>query len=208
MLTATEFHPLTPSLEIVLWIEAILYLGIGTYELFDDFWQQPKPWMTVGDRVNSCVRMTHKVGHKMHAGICFLLGFVALNGLIEGQVTRFELELVFLSFGILMPAIWSCLLPGRLAFVILASKPEFWLQIVMFTLFSSLIRPEVLALCIALNLWGVVVYVFHTRRQLVVPFTYEVFRADCVAAEGEALAQRMDKLAGHAPPGVRAEGAG
>lgn len=208
MLTATEFHPLTQSLEIVLWIETILYLGIGGYELFDDFWQQPKPWMTVGEGVNSYVRITHKVGHKMHGGICFLLGFVALNGLIEGQVTRFELELIFLSLGVLMPTIWSCLLPGRLALVILASKPEFWLQIVMFALFSSLIRPEVLALCIVLNLWGGVVYVCHTRRRLIVPFTYEAFRADCVAAEGEALAKRMDKLAGHVRPEVPTEGNG
>ena len=197
MLTATEFIELPLSLEIVLWIEAVVYLGIGTYELFDDFLQKPKPWMTINGRVNGFVRMTHKVGHKMHAGICFLLGFVALNGLIEGMVSRFELELIFISFAILMPAIWSSLLPGRLAVFILISKPEFWLQLAMFILFSHLVRPEVLALCVALNLWGVFVFFAYTRKHAFSSFTYEAVRADCVDAEGEALTGTLDKMAGY-----------
>jgi hypothetical protein len=196
LLSSTEFYTVPLNLEIVLWIEAIIYLGIGTYELFDDFLEKPKPWMTIGGRINGYVRMSHKIGHKMHAGICFLLGFVALNGVLEGQVTRFELELIFLSFGILMPVIWSCLLPGRLALIILATKPEFWLQIAMFAMFSQLIRPEILVLCIALNVWGIFVYFFHTRRKLFSPFTYSTVRSDCIDAEGEQLAHKLDKLAG------------
>ena len=199
MLSATEFYPVPLNLEIVLWIEVIVYLGIGTYELLDDFMEQPKPWMTIRGRVNGYIRMTHKVGHKMHAGICLLLGFIALNGLIEGQVTRFELELIFFSFAILMPVIWSCLLPGRMAIVILATKPEFWLQIAMFTMFSSLIRPEILVLCIALNLWGIIVYIFHTRKTMFNSFTYAAVRQDCIDAEGEQLARKLDKMAGYSP---------
>lgn len=198
MLSSTEFYVVPLNLEIILWIEAVIYLGIGTYELFDDFLAKPKPWMTLFDRVNGYLRMSHKVGHKMHAGICFLLGFVALNGVLEGQVTRFELELIFLSFGILMPVIWSCLLPGRLGFTILVIKPEFWLQIAMFTMFSHLIRPEVLLLCIALNVWGIFVYFFHTRKKLFNPFTYATVRSHCIDAEGEPLAQKLDMLAGYA----------
>lgn len=197
MLSSTEFYVIPLNLEIVLWIEAIIYLGIGTYELFDDFLEKPKPWMTIGGRTNGYVRMTQKIGHKMHAGICFLLGFVALNGVLEGQVTRFELELIFLSFGILMPIIWSSLLPGRLAFIILVSKPEFWLQIAMFAMFSQLIRPEILALCVALNVWGIFVYFFHTRKKLFTPFTYPTLRSHCIDAEGEPLALKLDKLAGY-----------
>ena len=197
MLSSTEFYVVPLNLEIVLWIEAIIYLGLGTYELFDDFLEKPKLWMTIRGRTNGYVRMSHKIGHKMHAGICFLLGFVALNGVLEGQVTRFELELIFLSFGILMPVIWSCLLPGRLALIILATKPEFWLQIAMFTMFSQLIRPEILLLCIALNVWGIFVYIFHTRKKLFSPFTYSTVRADCVDAEGEQLALKFDRLAGY-----------
>jgi hypothetical protein len=201
VLSSTEFYVVPLSLEIVLWIEVIVYLGLGTFELFDDFLVKPKRWMIIRGRVNGYVRMSQKVGHKMHAGICFLLGFVALNGLLEGQMTRFELELIFLSFGILMPSIWSCLLPGRLALIILATKPEFWLQIVMFAMFSQLIRPEVLLLCIGLNFWGIFVYFFHTRKSLFSPFAYATVRSHCIDAEDEQLVRKLDKLAGYSAGG-------
>lgn len=199
MLSAQELYPLTLGLEIVLWIEALLYLGIGLYEMFDDFIEKPAPWMVMNGRVNAYLRLTHKVGHKMHAGTCVVLGFVALNALLEGAVTRFELELIFVSFAILMPAIWSSLPPGRLGPFVLLTKPEFWLQITMFGLCSHLVRPEVLAFCVLTNLWGIAVYLLHTRRKLVQPFTYEAFRADCVDAIGEEAVTKFDKIQGHAP---------
>ena len=199
MLTATEFYTVPFSLEIVLWIEAVIYLGIGTFELFDDFLEKPKQWMRTNGNINGYLRLTNKVGHKMHAGICFVLGFVALNGVLEGFVTRFELELIFISFAVLMPVIWSTLMPGRLGVTVLLLKPEFWLQLVMFALFSDLIRPGILGLCVALNVWGIAVYALHTRKSLFQPFTYETVRRDCVDAEGEELAQKLDKLAGHTP---------
>ena len=37
MPAATEFYTVAKGLQVVLWIEAIVYLGIGIYELFDDF---------------------------------------------------------------------------------------------------------------------------------------------------------------------------
>ncbi|MFT5794873.1 MAG: hypothetical protein ACI9OF_002933, partial [Saprospiraceae bacterium] len=120
-------------------------------------------------------------------------------GLLEGFMTRFELELIFVSFAVLMPVIWSTLMPGRIGVTILLLKPEFWLQIVMFTLFSHLIRPEIIVLCVFLNLWGIVVYFFHTRKRLFQPFTYDTVRRDCVDAEGEELARKLDKIAGHVP---------
>ena len=102
-----------------------------------------------------------------------------------------------LSFAVLMPAIWSSLMPGRLALIILVTKPEFWLQITMFVLFADLIRPEILFLCLLLNVWGILVFFLHTRKQFFPEFTYESFRQDCVDAEGEELAKRMDKMAGY-----------
>ena len=196
MLASTEVLPLTTGLQVVLWIEAIVYLGLGLFELFDDFLVRPKPWMFTEGRANSWLFLQHKVGHKMHAGICFLLGFIAANGLLEGAVTRFELELIFVSFAVLMPTILALLPPGRIGVLGLILKPEFWLQFVMFALASDLVRPAVLGLCLLLNLWGIVVYLLHTRRTLFVPYRYETFRQDCAAAEGEALALRMDRLAG------------
>lgn len=197
MLSATDFYEIPLSLEIVLWIEVIVYLGIGIFELFDDFIVKPRPWMTLNGRVNGYIRLKDTVGHKMHAGICFLLGFIALNGLIEGQVTRFELELIFVSFAVLMPVIIANLLPGRLTVIILITKPEFWLQGVMFILFSDLIRPEVLILCVGLNAWGLVVYFLHTRKKLFQPYSYTSFRADCLDAEGEEFTRKIDKMAGY-----------
>ena len=101
----------------------------------------------------------------MHAGLCFILGMIALNGALEGVVTRFELELVFLSFAVILPVLWST--HGRLGVVVLILKPEFWLQGLMLLFFSDLIRPQIVAVCIALNLWGVLVYAMHTRRALI-----------------------------------------
>ncbi len=203
MLSATQVYPTTMALTVVLWIEAVVYLGIGLIELFDDFLVKPRPWMRINDRANGYVVLSHKIGHKMHAGLCVILGFVALNGLLEGAVTRLDLELIFISFAVIMATLWATLLPGRLGPVVLSLKPEFWLQIVMFVLFRHLVRPQVLGLCLALNAWGIIVYVFHTRRTLFQPYTYAQLRQDWAAAEGEAAAARFDKLAGRTPDAAR-----
>ena len=196
---ATEFYPTTSGINAILWIEAVIYLGIGTYELLDDFLAKPQAWMNTGDRHNSYLMLHHKVGHKMHAGLCFVLGMVALNGALEGVVTRFELELIFISFAVILPVIWSTLLPGRLGFTVLLLKPEFWLQGLMLIFYSDLIRPQILALCLALNCWGVFVYFLHTRRTLISPYEYATLRNDVIAAEGEAAVTTFDKLAGFKP---------
>ena len=195
MLSATEFYPTGTLLNTVLWIEAVIYLGIGAYELFDDFFEKPKPWMRLNDRMNGWIMFQHKVGHKMHAGLCFLLGFVALNGAIEGMVTRFELELIFISFAVIMPVLWSTFLPGKLGVIVILTKPEFWLQSIMFVYFSDLIRLEVLLLCIGLNLWGVIVYFLHTRKNYFSPYTYQSLRRDAAEAEGEARVKQLDRVA-------------
>ena len=44
MLSSTEFFQVTPLLMWVLWIEAVIYLGIGTYETFDDFIAKVPKW--------------------------------------------------------------------------------------------------------------------------------------------------------------------
>ena len=41
MLSATDFYTVTPLLNAVLWIEAVIYLSIGVYEIFDDFKAKP-----------------------------------------------------------------------------------------------------------------------------------------------------------------------
>jgi hypothetical protein len=194
---ATEFYATTPGLNVILWVEAVIYLSIGAYELLDDFAAKPKAWMHIDGRPNSYLMLQHKVGHKMHAGLCFVLGMVALNGAVEGVVTRFELELIFISFAVILPVLWATLLPGRLGITVLLLKPEFWLQGLMLIFYSDLIRIEILWLCIALNLWGIVVYFLNTRRSLISPYEYATLRRDVIAAEGEATAVKFDKLAGY-----------
>jgi hypothetical protein len=200
MLSATEFFPVTPLLLVVLWIEAVVYLSIGTYEIFDDFLAKPPKWAETTNGINAWIRLQDVVARKMHAGLCFVLGFVALNGALEGHITRFELELIFISFAVIMPVLWSTLMPGRLGITIMLYKPEFWLQLVMFTFFSDLIRPEVLALCVAFNLWGIFVNLRLVRRQFFKPYTYGVLRDHIVEAVGEERAKKIDPLAGHTVP--------
>jgi len=43
------------------------------------------------------------------------------------------------------------------------------------------------------------------RRKMIVPFTYATFREDCVDADGEQAALRLDKLAGHKHPATPTE---
>jgi len=69
---------------------------------------------------------------------------------------------------------------------------------VMFIMFSGLVRPQILLICVALNLWGIFVYVRYTREQLFQPFTYAMFREHCVDAIGEDGVAKFDKIVGHA----------
>ena len=200
MLSATELYALTPLLKGILWVEVIVYLGIGVYEILDDFRVKPQSWMTLGSTPNSYLMIKEKVGHKMHGGLCFLLGFIALNGLIEGAVTRFELELCFVSLALLMMTIWMTLMPGRLGLTVILTKPEFWLQILMFGCFLPLIQPWVVGLCLGLNLWGILVNVLQPRRQVLTPFAYQTLRRDAIEAGlGERELRSFDTLAGHKP---------
>jgi hypothetical protein len=69
-------------------------------------------------------------------------------------------------------------------------------------MFSDLIRPQILFACVVLNLWGILVYLLHTRKNLFQPFTYAMFRQHCIDAEGEELGVRYDKVVGYVPSDV------
>lgn len=198
MLNNTQFYSLTPVLSFVLWVETIVYLVIGLYEIADDFFMKPKPWTQINGKLNGFVFLNEKVGHKMHGSLCFLLGFIALNGVINGAVTRFELELCFVSLALLMMTVWLTLLPGKLSVVIVMSKPEFWLQLIMLIFLSHLVRPMVICICVALNLWGIAINIFHTRKKVFQPFTYRSVREDMLAAGVQRKkVKSFDKIAGY-----------
>ena len=193
---ANELLELTTLLKVILWIELIVYLGIGIFEILDSF-SKEKPWNLRNGKINSYLSMREVTSYKMHASVCFLLGFVALNALMEGAVTRFELELIFLSLALIMMLLWMIILPGRLGFIVLFSKPETTLQIIMFVFFADLIRPWVLYLCVFLNLWGLLVYFLHTRKESISPYEYKTIRNDALEAGlEESKVETMDKAAG------------
>ena len=172
-------------------------MGIGLFEILDSF-REEKPWVKRNGKLNSYLVMKETVGYKMHASVCFLLGFVALNGILEGAVTRFELELIFVSLALIMMLLWITLMPGRLGLtVVFLTKPETTLQILMLIFFWDLIRPEVLLLCLSLNVWGFVVYFLHTRKKALHPYAYKTMRDDAEEAGlDEKTLGMFDKLAG------------
>ena len=54
---ATELFTLTTTLKVVLWIEFIVYMGIGVYEILDSF-GDAKPWVKRNGRLqNACFCM-------------------------------------------------------------------------------------------------------------------------------------------------------
>lgn len=205
MLTATEFYPLTTTLTVVLWVEAIVYVLIGVSEIFDDFHRKIPQWAYVNNRLNSYFWLLDVKGHKMHASIALLLGFVALNGLIEGHVSRFEIELIFLSLALLVCSIFCMALPYiRLLLGVLPFSPEFVLQFVMFVLFTDLIRPEVVALCVLLNAWGLFVFFRRTMRMTEMPASYAGFRKDMLdGGAPESGVKFYDKLVGYSAADAR-----
>ena len=194
---ANDILELTHLLKGILWVELIVYMGIGLFEILDSF-REEKPWVKRNGKLNSYLVMKETVGYKMHASVCFLLGFVALNGILEGAVTRFELELIFVSLALIMMLLWITLMPGRLGLtVVFLTKPETTLQILMLIFFWDLIRPEVLLLCLSLNVWGFVVYFLHTRKKALHPYAYKTMRDDAEEAGlDEKTLGMFDKLAG------------
>jgi hypothetical protein len=141
--------------------------------------------------------MEDKMQHKFHAIVCFFLGFIALNGILEGAVSRFEIELLFIGLALIMMLLWMILPPGKMAIAMLLTKPETYLSVTMFLLFSDLIRIEVLIICILFNVWGIVVFLFNTKK-IMYPYTYKRFRNDVIQAGiSENRIKVWDKMIGY-----------
>ncbi|MFM1960326.1 MAG: hypothetical protein RL588_1843 [Pseudomonadota bacterium] len=205
MLGPTDFLPLTPALAAILWVEAIVYLGIGLFEIFDDYFARNPPWTERDGRPNGYLRLVAKSSRKFHAAICLVLGWIALNGILEQRVSRFEIETLFLSLAIVMSFVWSTKLPGRVGVLGIVLKPEFWLQIAMFAMFTPFIRPEVAGFCLVLNLWGIVFFLLRGRTASFVPFSTETLLRDTEDVLGEEGGRRLRRLMGRSA-GAQADG--
>ena len=206
-MSSTELYELTLALKIVLWVEAIVYLGLGIFEIFDDFFRKLPPWTKLNGKLNAYLFMEDRMQHKFHAIVCFFLGFIALNGIIEGAVTRFEIELLFIGLALVMMLLWMIMPPGKVGIAMFLTKPETYLSITMFLLFSDLIRVEIFIICILFNVWGIAVFIFNTRK-LIIPYTYKRFRADVIEAGiPENKIKAWDKIEGYQEDDVEVEGA-
>ena len=196
-MNSTELFELTLALKIVLWVEVIVYLSLGVIEIFDDFFRKLPSWTNLNGKLNAYLFMEDKMQHKFHAIVCFFLGFIALNGILEGAVTRFEIELLFIGLALVMMLLWMILPPGKMAIAMLLTKPETYLSVIMFLLFSNLIRIEIFAVCILFNIWGMAVFIFNTRKRMN-PYTYKRFRDDVIEAGiPEYRIQAWDKMTGY-----------
>jgi hypothetical protein len=196
-MSSTELFELTLALKIVLWIEMIVYLGLGIFEIFDDFFRKLPSWTNLNGKLNAYLFMEDKMQHKFHAIVCFFLGFIALNGILEGAVTRFEIELLFIGLALIMMILWMILPPEKMAIAMLLTKPETYLSVIMFILFSDLIRTEVFIACILFNIWGIAVFIFNTKK-LMNPYSYKRFRSDVIEAGiSEDRIKIWDKMIGY-----------
>ena len=196
-MSPTELFELTLALKIVLWIEMIVYLGLGIFEIFDDFFRKLPSWTNLNGKLNAYLFMEDKMQHKFHAIVCFFLGFIALNGILEGAVTRFEIELLFIGLALIMMILWMILPPEKMAIAMLLTKPETYLSVIMFILFSDLIRTEVFITCILFNIWGIAVFIFNTKK-LMNPYSYKRFRSDVIEAGiSEDRIKIWDKMIGY-----------
>ena len=196
-MNSTELFELSLALKIVLWVEAIVYLGLGIFEIFDDFFRKLPSWTNLNGKLNHYLFMEDKMQHKFHAIVCFFLGFIALNGILEGVVSRFEIELLFIGLALIMMLLWMVLPPGKMAVAMLLTKPETYLSIIMFLLFTDLIRTEILIICILFNIWGIAVFFLNTKK-IIYPYTYEKFRNDILEAGiSEDRIKVWDKMIGY-----------
>jgi len=156
---ATEYIPVTGVIQLVLWVEAILYLSVGVLENFDDLHRKPPAWVLNNKRLNTITLMMDGRYYKTHANWCLLLGLVALAGLTEGQVNRLEIEFIFVSLSAIICTVFCILTPSFRCLPMIVISPEIYLLGLMSVFYSDMIRNEVLAICVLLILWGVFVYV-------------------------------------------------
>lgn len=155
---ATEYFPVTGVIQFVLWVEVIVYLGVGLLEVFNDLHRKSPAWVLNNKRLNTFIWSTDARYHKCHGVLCLLLGLVALNGLMEGQVNRFEIEFVLVSLSAIVCMLFCIVVPSFRCLPSILLSPDLYIFSLMAVFYSNMIRYEVLAVCVLLVLWGLFVF--------------------------------------------------
>lgn len=164
MLAEGEVLPATGSLLVVLWLEVIIYLGIGIAEWFTLDFSTPAPYMR-----NAYEVFMANMNKKFHACICLVLGSCALQGLVSGVVSRFEFEMMFLTLGLIMSLVWLTFawpLGVKGSLLVFVLKPEFWFQLWLWCTKADVVRMPVLVVCGLLNLHGILVAIFVIKPKI------------------------------------------
>mmetsp|Transcript_81412 Transcript_81412/g.143737 ORF Transcript_81412/g.143737 Transcript_81412/m.143737 type:complete len:208 (+) Transcript_81412:61-684(+) len=156
--------PAKDGLLAVLYLEAIIYLGIGVVELFViDFIEPPKYVR------NAFEGYFHSMSKKFHASVCMVLGACALQGIVAGEVSRFELEMMFFTLGLVMNMVWTgfALPIGAKGWLIsIALKPEFWFQIWIWCTKCDAVRIPILVVSALLNIHGLVLAILVLKPKM------------------------------------------
>lgn len=164
MLGEGETQHATGSLLVVLWLEVIIYLGIGLYEWFGLDFKPPKPFMR-----NAFEMFTANMNQKFHASICMVLGVVALQGIVSGVVSRFEFEMMFFTLGLINSLCWLVFawpIGAKGWLLAIGIKPEFWFQLWIWCTKADLVRMPVLVVCGLLNIHGFLLAWFVLRPKM------------------------------------------
>lgn len=182
VLGEAETYPLDLGLKILLWVELVLYLVCGMLLFFKPDYKKPPSHLK-----NNFDIFMWATGEQVHACLAFVLGYVALQGLLSGKVSRFELEMSFVILGMLMGMVWNCP-PGLVWFFI---KPETYLTLVMWIFYSGLVRWQVLAVAGLFNVYGIIKKLTNKKWGSYAEFRTEM--AESLGEDNEDL-QKFDKL--------------
>lgn len=189
-----DHYPLTTGLTILLWVEVIVYGFFGLLLFFSvDFVEKKRK---LPFHKNNFDIWMHRQHEQIHACLAFFLGYVALQGLLAGFVTRFELEILFVTLGMIMGMVWT--MPPGLTFIVLLLKPEFWIQLVTWACYSPLVRPQVLVVAALFNLYGIGYKLIAIPKMF---GCYADFHNAMVESVGEwEMVAKFDMLARYSPP--------
>eukprot|EP00928_Gymnodinium_smaydae_P082163 TRINITY_DN65564_c0_g1_i1.p1 TRINITY_DN65564_c0_g1~~TRINITY_DN65564_c0_g1_i1.p1 ORF type:complete len:221 (+),score=22.20 TRINITY_DN65564_c0_g1_i1:191-853(+) len=164
VLAEGETLPAEGGLLVVLWLEVIIYLGIGIVEFFTiDFHEPPK------FARNAFEAFMNSMNKKFHASICLMLGVCALQGIVSSAVSRFELEMMFFTLGLLMNMVWTTLampIGIRGYGIAIGLKPELWFQVWLWATNLHTVRPLVLVVSALLNIHGLAIALFVLKPRL------------------------------------------
>jgi hypothetical protein len=194
-----EALELTTGLKVLLWVEMIVYGLLGIFETFDDLLPKGQIWNKPFVQDSIYVKTTYKAMIKMHGAICFMLGYIALNAYLAGEMSPFDFEFNFIVLGLIMAAVWESMLPGQMYWIVVCLKPEFWITIALWVNYTDMVRPSILYLNAFLNVYGIFVRFSGpcTKHPAYYePFTYETLRKSVFEADPEAV-EKFDKIAGY-----------